>query len=401
METGIETGTETGICDRCGEYHNIDMLMDVNDGRYTYCDNCMSEFCSQCDHCGDYYLRDDIYMVADGDYKYCQHCVDDVTFSCHNCGGLYNNSDNNYMYLTIDRYGNNAIYCESCCDEVATHCAVCGNEFDASLMDQCCEPDEQNIHDDCYSPIWCYHKIPANDNANAEGFFAMELESEIDDSYDYDDVAGQVTDENFTFCKRDGSIRRGFEMVTHPMSWNYLTKNFDRIEEKLNYIANNGGNSHNTETCGIHIHFTRSLLSEAQLYNFLKFCYANLALLQVVSQRKRSTSGCQWSCDNEPFRNNYMDRCQKTFDCTKYTAINLAHPGTIEVRIFRGNLRPDRVRKNFQFVKSVIDFAKTALTEDLTLDNYYAHIDAYNDSYPDLIDFLNFANRSLINNFSI
>ena len=57
METGIETGTETGICDHCGEHHNIDTLTDVNDGRYTYCDNCTSEFCSQCDHCGDYYLR--------------------------------------------------------------------------------------------------------------------------------------------------------------------------------------------------------------------------------------------------------------------------------------------------------------------------------------------------------
>ena len=42
----------------------------------------------------------------------------------------------------------------------------------------------------------------------------------------------------------------------------------------------------------------------------------------------------------------------------KYVPINLQHPNTIEVRIFKGNLLEQSVRKNFEFVDALYYFSK-------------------------------------------
>jgi len=394
MEKLIVTETEKiYTCDLCGE-QQTDPLTEVNNDGIYYCDECICDHTIVCDCCNHIYTEEYMHAVNDGDFSYCDECVNNECFNCHRCGEIYL-TDNAYR-LVVDHCDTTEMYCESCDDYVGAYCDQCEERFDSTLIETHCDNEAILRYD--YVPIWLYHRTEnvTCERENINRYFAMELEVEIDNNHNPYDVAEMINDD-FTFCKNDGSLQHGFEIVTHPMSWNFLTENVDMINDKLEILKSNGANSHNTKTCGIHIHFSRWGLTDYNIYKFQKFCYSNLPLLQIVSQRERHTNNCQWSIDNEPLTVN-SERMNITRDATKYTAINLAHNNSIEVRIFRGNLLIERVMKNFEFVKSLIDLVKYSLLTDLSLDDYFRFIDAYADRYPNLIKFLD-DKRDSIRNF--
>jgi hypothetical protein len=58
------------------------------------------------------------------------------------------------------------------------------------------------------------------------------------------------------YCKHDGSLNEGFEIVSHPMTLDYHLHEMkwcEVMEEalSLDYL------SHNTSTCSLHIHVNR------------------------------------------------------------------------------------------------------------------------------------------------
>ena len=79
------------------------------------------------------------------------------------------------------------------------------------------------------------------------------------------------------YIKHDGSIDEGFEIVTHPMSLDYHKNNmpWERIFEKalaMDY------RSHQTSTCGLHIHVDRMALGSdhiAQEETIARIVYKN------------------------------------------------------------------------------------------------------------------------------
>lgn len=86
---------------------------------------------------------------------------------------------------------------------------------------------------------------------------------EIDDGNDANECADALADvTSAIYCKRDGSLGdEGVEIVTHPATLNYhLTKlAWDRIIETA---TDNGYTSHDTETCGLHVHVGRAELPD-------------------------------------------------------------------------------------------------------------------------------------------
>lgn len=92
-------------------------------------------------------------------------------------------------------------------------------------------------------------------------YFGVELE--IDGAGKDDDNAKElleIANENaeHIYIKSDGSLDDGMEIVTHLMSLNYH-KNFcwENIMKKAIYL---GYRSHQTSTCGLHIHVNRKSL---------------------------------------------------------------------------------------------------------------------------------------------
>ncbi len=65
------------------------------------------------------------------------------------------------------------------------------------------------------------------------------------------------------YCKRDSSLDRGFELVSYPMSLCYHQQSMpwqDIVEQAVNM----GYRSHETNTCGLHVHVNRSSLGAGE-----------------------------------------------------------------------------------------------------------------------------------------
>lgn len=112
-----------------------------------------------------------------------------------------------------------------------------------------------------------------------------------------------------------------------------------------------GYESHDSERCGFHVHISREAFSDnGDLHNPMYFrfkCLVNGELFRKLSQRTSFTY-----CQQEPVT--YENYHRTT---SRYSAVNVTRK-TVEVRIFRGNLREDRLRKNLEAVIAALDFAK-------------------------------------------
>lgn len=64
------------------------------------------------------------------------------------------------------------------------------------------------------------------------------------------------------YCKHDGSIDNGFEMVSHPMSLEYHTNEMNWLDVFNNAVSMDY-RSHQTNTCGLHIHVNRSAFGKS------------------------------------------------------------------------------------------------------------------------------------------
>jgi hypothetical protein len=140
------------------------------------------------------------------------------------------------------------------------------------------------------------------------------------------------------YYKRDGSLSNGFEAVSMPMDFKYITNSgidtaIDGLMTKL--PSTNSGN-----TAGMHVHMSKAAFTSIQLYKFLKFFQDYIDFVSQVAKRTPNNY-----CGGFSER---MTKLAKAKTGTqKYTIINLSHPHTIEVRIFKG------VRSGVEFLKCI------------------------------------------------
>jgi len=112
-----------------------------------------------------------------------------------------------------------------------------------------------------------------------------------------------------------------------------------------------GYTSHENGRCGFHVHVSRrAFAADGGLDNptFFRFkALINGALFRKICQRMLFNF-----CQQEPVtRENFLHQRGR------YCAVNVTAT-TVEVRIFRGNLREDRLRKNIEAVIAALEFAK-------------------------------------------
>ena len=70
-------------------------------------------------------------------------------------------------------------------------------------------------------------------------------------------------DRELLCCKHDGSLDDGFELVTHPMTL-YFHLHSMPWRDVLSEAVEMGYLSHQTDTCGLHIHVHRSTFGETE-----------------------------------------------------------------------------------------------------------------------------------------
>lgn len=184
-----EKGTYT--CSVCGCIHPLTELTEV-EGDY-YCPDCFERETVTCSHCGCRILLDD--MVGSDDFPLCQGCYDDHYTGCSCCGRIIHQDDAYY-----ENENSYEAYCSSC---YRTH------------------SHNGSIEDYYYKPNPIFY-------GNGTRYFGVELE--VDGAGECDDNAEDVMSignrkADHIYCKHDGSLDDGFEIVTHPMTLDYHIHN--------------------------------------------------------------------------------------------------------------------------------------------------------------------------------
>jgi hypothetical protein len=246
------------------------------------------------------------------------------------------------------------------------------------------------------------HKLP---------FYGAELEVECKggDRNEYaENIMNYEGEEKYFYCKQDGSLSHGFEICFMPMTFNAI-KNLNLWDAMLKYRGRDSLQSYNTSTCGMHIHINREAFTDHHLFKFITFIHEYKSFIYLISQRKRVNELNHYSKFNNAFKDrakksmvesiksrkhNYVEGGGKysTHSTTrfgdKYVPINLQHSNTVEVRIFKGNLMEESIRKNFEFVDSLYYFTKANPIYRLKLQEYLDFCSRDIKMYPNLNKFV-------------
>jgi len=258
----------------------------------------------------------------------CHHCFENYYTRCEECDSIVHNDDA-YEY-------DNCYYCYNCYQNIRKNSA---------------------IHDYSYKPTPIFY----GENSR---YFGVELE--IDGAGKDDDNAKElleIANENaeHIYIKSDGSLDDGMEIVTHPMSLNYH-KNFcwDQLMRKAVYL---GYRSHQTSTCGLHIHVNRkslgldSIQQEEVIGRILYFVEHHWNELLKFSRRSEYAMNrwaSRYGYENSPKA--ILEKAKKG-NCGRYAAVNLCNYSTIEFRLFRGTLKHNTLIAAIELVDKICDLA--------------------------------------------
>lgn len=139
--------------------------------------------------------------------------------------------------------------------------------------------------------------------------------------------------------KWDGSLSLGIEIVSRPM-----TLDIQRKTDWQAKLAVIGENFHAAETCGLHIHVSRSSITDSALNRILTFVYAteNSEFIRAIAGRGE---------------NRYTSFDSSGIGRNRYQAVNILNPATIEFRMFAGTSDFTRLFASLEFVDALVKFA--------------------------------------------
>jgi hypothetical protein len=234
---------------------------------------------------------------------------------------------------------------------------------------------------------------PVNEKAyNNRGlYFGVELEIDSEDCDVYREAEWLMkrVNSDWIYLKEDGSLTNGFEVVTHPQTFEVWKQKFDEFEPVLR-LSKRGFNSHNTSTCGLHISLSRNAFSQSHLYRFSKFVYFNPLFIAKFSRRSLSRLNL-WGSPFALSRGNTIDvrdyvredgndgefflnclghalystrsLCQNHRN-ERETALNLPD-NRVEFRSPRGTLKRETFIANIEFTQALYEFTSVTNVDGL------------------------------------
>lgn len=252
------------------------------------------------------------------------------------------------------------------------------------------EEDERLIQNYSYRPIPSF-KYVKNENpyTNLIPFYGIELEVENRDERNSNGAMAEHLDAPHLYFKSDGSLENGFEIITHPLSFNWIQSNKNQFEQMLNDLKKWGYNSYDANTCGMHIHISKKSFGTWQLFRFIKFFNDNKEFIVSISQRKFEQLKKWASIEDESNSELIYKAKKKDGNSSRYCAINLQNGATIEIRIFRGTLNYASFMKNIEFVDALFNYTKDS--NNCTLIGFKEYINSTS-SYSNLKKFIHLKN---------
>lgn len=339
------------INDAILEYHFNDTYYQFIAGEIIV-DGQTSVWLTYCDHCEAWYLNDDVDNVNTryGNETWCIECKDDDAFYCDICNEFFEKSYYDYRII------NEETVCERCVANEYMYCNECDRyvldrdyDFDEEMCIDCLNQNNRinsyHTHKDGKKKIE-YFGVKSKKCAGKHRHIGFELE--IDTLYD---IAQQNEEKlvdklsnllgKHVYFEHDSSLENGFEIISQP----HTIDAFNTIDwsQMLNLISEHGYRSHDTNTCGLHLHFSREFFganndkrgtSLAKLLLFYNYFYAKLV---IISRRKFENAERWADAYHENIEQIKLIAKQSKY-ANRYKAVNLTNDDTIEFRLGRGTL---------------------------------------------------------------
>jgi hypothetical protein len=331
------------------------------------------------------------------DYLYTSAYFNKNSKTCHYCGNHHFDTENNFKLGM----------CLRCYKRINT-------DFDSVGITM---PDNIDDIKKVLSTVKSYDYNPEFNMLNVKKarsplYMGVELEvdtgTRYDDQDDYDDedednrydsgrnytrekhnlIAARalniMSPEGNAYTMWDGSLINGFEIATHPATLESHLKAFD-YETAFKYLKSKGYTSHDSGTCGLHVHIGRRFFGktkEVQLTGIGKLAY----LVEkhwdrfVAFSRRNHDQLDQWARPSNIL--DYLDTSsdddrnaalavQRTYGIRgKYSAVNLQHRNTVELRMFRGTLNYNTFIATLTMVDGLARLAKKLSLKELTFINF-------------------------------
>ena len=340
-----------------------------------YCDTCSTQFWEENDKsdyypcpCCEHYTHDDNTLWWDNE-KYCRNCYENNVFSCNDCSEM--------------RWGDDDHDCEQDSDD-----------------------DSALIHSYSYRPSPFFF-------GEGKYHFGFELEVEARGNGRYDGaILVQNTLGGHAYLKEDGSLDDGFEIVTHPHTLEKYHTDFNW--SVLDKLKRDGYRSWNTSTCGIHVHVSRTafgngdpwrgsisnsvrsqmiLQRQSHELRFMKLIYDNQRQVERISGR----SSDRYASFND--KGQLVRKIKNGYQTNgRFSAINTENDDTIEIRVFKGSLRKERVLSAIEFVHATVEYTRdikvTTKNHALSWLKFTGYVAANAELYPNLVTIMgeSFAN---------
>ena len=171
--------------------------------------------------------------------------------------------------------------------------------------------------------------------------------------------------EDLIYSTHDGTVQ--IELDTMPCSLEYH-RNKMNYKEMFKYLDEQGYKGHDCDTAGLHIHANRDYLGKTKMQQYLVIS----KILYIIE--KFNDNICVIGRRHTNYSQFVGDRCKADtainlftkYDNTgKKAALNLQHKDTIEFRMFKSTLKYETFLLTLEFVKDIIDFAKSVNIEEI------------------------------------
>ena len=329
------------FCEDCGELLFISEAVRF-ESKY-YCSSCVDT----CQCCGAVIPQQESYKAADSDFLYCKDCFYEQTIECQNCHERFRYEDS--LHEVNDRW-----YCDGCFDD---H-----------------RPVIESYHTQKdYGDI----KFYGDESRRDALFIGFELEVDSDQRFNREEVAGELKDRfgDFFAYEEDGSLTRGFEIISQPASLSYHLTMMPKYASAFKYLLENGVKSHDVGTCGLHVHLDRKYFGEKEdssiakmLYIFEKFRPELMTFSRrnegqlsdwARSRKQNYSSNAGW------IKNAVLEGRAYSSYQNRYYAVNLTNDNTIEIRMWRGSLNRQTFEATLKFTARLAELCKNTRAVDL------------------------------------
>lgn len=345
------------VCDRCLEEFDISEQYVFDEG--VYCPDCIDEVSVVCAHCGERIPANG--NAGTDETPLCSVCANDYYCFCEGCGQLIRNEDTYYLDDDED-----TPYCYECYATRKEHTA---------------------IHPYGYKPEPIFY-------GEGDRYFGIELE--IDDagkdSFNARSLLNVANAElPHVYIKSDSSLNEGMEIVTHPMSMDYHQHQM-QWKGILACARGMGYKSHDTDTCGLHIHVSRRCFGEtlseqerciARILYFVEHHWLELLKFsrRTESQMKRWANRYGYKNTPQEILNTAKSGC-----VGRYACVNIQNYYTIEFRMFRGTLKINTLIATLQLVNEICNVAIDFSEEELSHLSWFDFVERIH--YPELMAYL-------------